>query len=184
MNIDRNTILNIAGESSDMNEYILSLYNMPVQIGAKNIWEIGSGRSTLALVAAANKTGGHITSVDIGGWDTLNRWQNGESILKQEPNFTMITGSSLDVELPKEPIDFFFLDSGHTYQLTLDELNRWCPLVRKRGIIAMHDMAHEAGEQMQCRQAFNDWYKLHEEEYIVVHLLDTKITGMSIMVKI
>lgn len=183
--IDRNFVLNLYQKSGDINEYVMSLYNMPAQIGAKNIWEIGSGVSTFALVAAANKTGGHVTSIDLGGWNTLDRVSNGEEIMKNESNFTMVTGDSLTVPQDrKNKIDFLFLDSGHTYQLTLDELNRWYPLVRKRGIIALHDTAHEAGEQLQCRQAFNEWYKLHEDEYTVVHLLDSKIIGFSVMIKI
>ena len=63
--IDRNFILNMAQQSNDINEYLMSLYNIPVQMNAKTIIEIGAGRSTFALVAAANKTEGTVTSIDI-----------------------------------------------------------------------------------------------------------------------
>lgn len=182
--IDRGTILNMAFVSGDINEYLLSLYNIPVQMNAQTILEIGSGVSTFALVAAANKTGGHITSIDIAGAETLNRTPNGEDILKGEPNFTMVQGSSLEVPWDKE-IDFFFLDSEHTYQLTKDEMHRWFPLVRKGGVIMMHDTAHEAGQQMQCRQALNEFLESEEGKgYRAVFLLDTKIIGMGIIVKL
>ncbi len=181
--IDRNFILNVCQKSSDMNEYLMSIYNIPVQIYAHNIVEIGSGVSTFALVAAANKIGGSVTSIDIGGWDTLNRIETGDRIMRDEPNFTMVEGSSLEVPLI-ENIDFFLLDSEHTYDLTMNEMNRWFGSVRKRGIIFMHDTAHESGQAMQCRQALNDYLKIHRDEYIDIHLLDTKIIGASILVKI
>lgn len=185
MSIDRNFVLNLAHESSDTNEYILSLYNIPKQMKAKTIVEIGAGRSTFALVAAAFETDGHVTSIDIGGEGTLDRVQWGKETMKKESDgrFTMLMQSSLDVEWDK-PIDFLFLDSEHTFDLTKAEMEKWFPKVRKGGVIMMHDTAAEGGQQVQCRQAFEEWYKKHKKEYTVVHLLDTKIIGMSILVKI
>lgn len=183
--IDRNFCLNLAQKSSDINEYIMSLYNMPVQMNAKTIVEIGSGVSTFALVAAANKTGGHVISIDIGGWDTLNRLENGEETMKKEENFTMITGSSMDIEWDtNKQIDFFFLDSEHTYELTMNEMNKWFGYVRHGGIIVMHDTAHENGQQVECRKALNEFLDGKDALYRVIHLLDSKIIGMSVLVKI
>lgn len=185
--IDRNFILNLAHVDGDINEYLMSLYNIPVQMGAKNIVEIGSGVSSFALIAAANKNEGHLTSIDIGGWDTLNRTQEGKALMEGEKRFTMVTGNSLDVPLITD-IDFLFLDSEHTFNLTLNEMKRWFPQVRKGGIIAMHDTAHESGQQMQCRQALNEFLydsiDLNRSYYYPIHLLDTKIIGMTILVKV
>lgn len=183
--LDRNFVLNIAHTNSDINEYIMTLYNIPVQMNAKTIVEIGAGRSTFALVAAANKTGGHVTSIDIGGKDTLRRQEGGPELMESEPNFTMITGSSLDVPWDwKNEIDFLFLDSEHTYDLTKAEMERWFPYVKHGGIIAMHDTAHESGQQVECRVALDEFLSDPTKPYRAIHLLDTKIIGMSILVKL
>lgn len=179
--IDRNIILNLAQVSSDTNEHLMTLYNIPVQMKAQTIVEIGAGTSTFALVAAANKTGGHVTSIDIAGEDTLNRTLNGKYLMQNEEKLTFISEDSLQTPIINN-IDFLFLDSGHTYDLTIAELNRWFPHIREGGIIAMHDTAHEAGEQVQCRKALNDFFK--DKKCCITHLLDTKIIGMSIIHRI
>lgn len=181
--IDRNFVLNQANKSGDINEYVMSLYNIPVQANAKTIVEIGSGVSTFALIAAANKTGGHVTSIDIGGLDTLRRQDNGLETIKDEPNFTMLTGSSLEVSWEK-PIDFFFLDSEHTLELSRKEIARWFPKVIAGGIIMLHDTGHESEDKKGARIALDEYLALHPDEYTVIHLMDTKIIGMSVLVKL
>ena len=157
--IDRNFVLNLAHEDSDTNEYIMSLYNVPKQIGAKTIVEIGAGRSTFALVAAANETGGYVTSIDIGGRDTLNRVNNGARLMESEKRFTMITGSSLDQPENSFPdnIDFFFWDSEHTLDLSRNEIARWFPIVRKGGVIMVHDVCHESPDKQGARTALDEF---------------------------
>lgn len=184
--IDRNFILNLAHEDTDTSEYILSLYNVPKMMGAKTIVEIGAGRSTFALVAAANETKGQVMSIDIGGWDTLNRVTGGQLIMEDEKRFTMITGNSL--EEPRilfSVIDFLFWDSEHTYDLSVKEIAKWFPEVRKGGIIMAHDMCHESKDKQGARQALDEFLASKEgKNYHAIFLLDTKIIGMAVIYKL
>lgn len=182
--IDRNTVLNLCQVSSDINEYLMTLYNIPVQIHAKTIVEIGMGVSTFALVAAANETGGTVYGIDICGTDALNRVPDGESIMKKESNFIGISGNSLHVPW-EDQIDFLFLDSEHTYDLTKGEISRWFPYVRHDGIIAMHDTGHQSKEKQGAVRALQEFLNTENgHEYKAIHLLDTKLIGMSILMKL
>lgn len=183
--IDRTFVLNLCQISSDINEYLMSLYNVPVQNNSKNIVEIGTGVSTFALVAAANKIDGKVTTIDTCGGDALNRVQDGEALMKEESRLTIIKGDSRDVvKTWKDSIDFLFLDSEHTYELTLAEILLWFPYMKSRGVVMMHDTGAESGQQMQCRQALEEWYKAHKHQFVMVHLMDTKIIGLSILIKL
>ncbi len=183
--IDRNFVINMAQESSDINEYLMSLYNVPVQMNAKTIVEIGAGRSTFALVAAANKIGGHVYSIDIGGWDTLNRQVNGVEIMQQEPNFTMIANNSLnEADNWHTDIDFLFWDSEHTYDLSVREIDAWFPFVKSGGIIMAHDMCHESEDKQGARKALDKFLRTQAgKDYKAIFLNDTKIIGMGVIWK-
>lgn len=186
MNIlDRNYINNLAQYQTDINQYILSLYNIPVQINAQTIVELGSGQSTFAFLAAANKTNGQLYSFDIGPFPAtpLRGFPTGESILTEASRLHYTQISDLEAEKTwNKPIDVLFLDTSHTYQHTKQELLVWPRHLRRNGIFIMHDTAHEAGDIMGCRQALNEW--LDSEKYTCVHLLDTLIIGLSVMVKL
>lgn len=184
--IDRNFILNLAQEDTDTSQYLMSLYNIPIQMGAKTIVEIGAGRSTFALVAAANRIGesSNVTSIDLGGRDTLNRVTGGEELMKKEGRLFLFQESSLTVRWGT-PIDFLFLDSEHTYDLTVAEIDKWFPLVRRGGVIMCHDTGHEGEDKQGAVQALKEFMESKEgKKYRRVDLMDTKIIGMSILIKI
>lgn len=183
--IDRNFVLNLAHQDSDTSEYLMSLYNIPKQMKAKTIVEIGAGRSSFALVAAANETDGYVTSIDVGGAITLNRVDNGQELMKNEKRLIMIEDNSLKVKWPPNvPIDFLFWDSEHTPDLSRREIIKWFPLVRSGGIIMAHDTGHEDPDKQGARMALDKYLKTNPRHYTVVHLLDTKIIGMSILVRL
>lgn len=183
--IDRNYIANLAQSDTDINVYLMSLYNIPVQINAQTIVELGAGQSTFALTAAANMTKGQFYSFDMGPapqtW--CRGFPTGIGILENEERFHFTQISDIDAEKSwSKPIDFLFLDTSHTYQHTRQELEVWPRHVRQGGIFVMHDTAHEAGDGMGCRKALNEW--IDSSKYTIVHLLDPKIIGLSIMVKL
>lgn len=183
--LDFNYALQLAGRNTDMNEYILSLYNIVVQRNYKVVVELGAGQSTYALTAAVNATKGQFYSVDVTSVAPLRGFEQGEGVLEKEPRYHQIVLDDMDlVKKWDKEIDFLFIDSSHLYKHTLDELNSWPKFVKKGGIIMMHDTAHQSGIQMECRQALNEWLKTNGDDYGVVHLLDTKIAGMSILLKL
>ena len=116
-------------------------------------------------------------------------YPEGEGILEQEPKCHFLQGDTRDVEKKWQipwigEVDFMLHDTSHRYEETKAELEIYPKLIRKRGIYTMHDTGHEAGDGMGCRQALNEWYEKNKEEWTIVHLLDTKIIGMSVLCKI
>ena len=105
--IDRNYVINLANRNTDINEYLMSIYNIPVQINAQTIVELGAGQSTYALTAVANKTGGEFYSIDLGEDSHLRLFPEGKGVLEQEPRYHFINKKALEaVKTWSFPIDF------------------------------------------------------------------------------
>jgi predicted O-methyltransferase YrrM len=54
-------------------------------------------------------------------------------------NIGLIQADDLKVEWDK-PIDHLFMDTSHTYDQTIKELQKYEPYARRRGVIMMHDI--------------------------------------------
>lgn len=183
MSVDRNTVLNLAYISTDINEYLMTLYNLVVQGDYKEVVELGCGYSTVALLAGVNKTGGQLYSCDMSR-DSLNRSGLLDQI-REDPRLHYVEMDDMEfVKMWGKPIDFLFHDTSHTYEHTKAELLAWTPFVRRGGMIFAHDMAHETGIGMGCRKAYDEFMKEHTGEYVTIQLLDTKIIGSSVSFKL
>lgn len=145
---------------TDTKEHLMTLYSLAVVSRAKVLLEIGSGQSTFALTAAANENEGQFYSIELTPNESnLRLFPEGEGILAKEPRYHSIKGHSLEVEWNK-PVDFFFLDSGHTYDLTLAELKKYTPWVKVGGWIVCHDTGEFNNESFaDCRRAMVDFLK-------------------------
>lgn len=162
--------------NTDISDHLLVLYSLVVGSEAKTILEIGVGQSTYILTAAANKSEGQLYSIDLKWGAHLRLFPEGDGVLEKEPRHHFIESNSLDVKWDK-PIDFFFLDSGHTYDLTLAELKKYMPYVRKGGFVGVHDTREE---WVDCRRALFDFIKdkpLERKEF-------TNQNGFTILRKI
>ena len=184
--LDFNYVLQLAGRDTDINEYLLSLYNIPVQRNDQVVVELGAGQSTYALTAAVNKTGGHLYSNDISSGAVLRGFPEGKGVLDDEPNITRIILDDLDlVKKWDKEIDFLFIDTTHTLENTRLELASWPKFVKSGGVIAMHDTMHKDHVQKGCRQALDEFMDSEVgKNYRVIHLLDQKHAGMGILFKL
>lgn len=99
-----------------------------------NVLELGvrKGVSTSALLVGVEENGGHVWSVDID--------PTCEENFKGHPHWTFICGDSLILS-PLEPpsLDLLFVDTLHTKDHVLKELEKWGPLVKPGGVILVHD---------------------------------------------
>lgn len=151
--IDLKYVWDLTLRDTDISEHLMTLYSLAIMSKAKTILEIGAGQSTFALTAAANENEGEFYSIDLGPDAHLRLFPEGEGVLEKEPRYHPIAGNSMDIEWDK-PVDFFFLDSGHTYQLTLDELRKYTPFVKSGGWIICHDTGEFYNEAFaDCRRA-------------------------------
>lgn len=119
-------------QPSDIFEHLPVLFCTVIEQNAQAVVELGvrSGNSTAALLAAVERTGGHLWSVDIG----LPQWP---TEFYQSEHSTLIVGDDMAVagELPDQ-IDVLFIDTSHHYEHTLAELRLYGP---RATTILLHD---------------------------------------------
>jgi len=115
------------------------LYNFVVSRNCKTLLELGvrSGVSTRAFLLGCKVTGGHLWSVDISEIRVPNIHFGDDWGLSEFWTFTQHM-NDLDYEWDK-PLDLLFIDTSHTYEQTLAELNKFTPYVKRNGIVLLHD---------------------------------------------
>ncbi|MPY82960.1 MAG: class I SAM-dependent methyltransferase [Actinophytocola sp.] len=128
--------------------------------------EIGSycGKSTVFLAAAAAETGGTVVTVDHHrgseehqpGWeyhdpglvdahtgrlDTLGMFRRTIADAGLEEQVVAVVGrSSVVAAFWRTPLDFVFIDGGHTEEAARGDYEGWAPWVKDGGVLAIHDV--------------------------------------------
>jgi predicted O-methyltransferase YrrM len=123
---------------TDINEHLVTLYMLTKQMKLLNVLELGvrTGESTIVFLWAAKENGGTVTSIDI--MDCPEAISKVDSLgLSKWWRFTK--GDDLEVEW-NQSIDHLFIDTSHTYDHTLKELQKFEPWVNAGGIITLHDI--------------------------------------------
>ena len=170
--MDRAYVVEAAKITSNIQDHLLTLYDLAVEVNAQVAVELGAGWSTYAITAAVNATEGQLYSIDIAG--------GGQP---KGPRHHPIRGDDLEVvKTWEQPIDFLFIDTLHTYPQTKAELETWLPFVRKGGIIAMHDTDGPLGAFPGCRIALDEFLAKHRGEYSAVHY--PHCNGLSVLRKL
>jgi len=126
--------------TGDSDGHLLTLFSLGVSSKAKTILELGvrGGATTLPLLAAAHKNGGHLYSVDIEAAD----FEVPESL---QSSWTFTKTDSIDYLRnwnPEVKIDFAYLDDWHAYDHVKQELELLDPLVGPSSIILAHDLMY------------------------------------------
>lgn len=154
--------------------YVQALYDKARETKAETIVELGvmMGQSTRALLKAAIENSGHLYSVEPNRetllWvrDALRAGGSDTSFL------TTFWGNDLDIAKAwaggrpfLKAIDFLFIDTLHTYEQTLNELESYLPLMDQKGIIVLHDtyMDDKEPDRYPVKRAVDDWIKRHGE---------------------
>jgi len=137
----RSAYLDRLARWSDIQEYMPFLYAQAAARPRCRILELGArrGNSTLAFLAGALESGGHVHSCDI---DNVLRYQDGIGPWGALPSWTFTCGDDMDphvqAALPPE-VDVLLVDSSHEYGHTLAELRAYMPRVAPGGIALFHD---------------------------------------------
>jgi cephalosporin hydroxylase len=129
---------------SDIQEYLPFLREQAASRPGCTVLELGTrrGNSTLAFLAGAAESGGHVWSCDIGPVDQdpegMRPWRN-------VPQWTFTHGDDMDPAvqalLPAR-CDVLFIDTSHEYAHTLAELRAYMPRVSPWGGIALFHDTH------------------------------------------
>ena len=138
----RDGYLDRLSKQSDVQEYMPFFCETARSYGKTRILELGTraGYSTLAFLAGAEETGGHVWSVDL---DPVTDNPRGMLPWRNIPGWTFIRGDDMDPgihgQLPGE-VDVLFIDTSHEYRHTLDELHAYMPRVVRGGVALLHDV--------------------------------------------
>lgn len=145
--------------SSDISEHLPTLYALVVACQAKNVIElgVGGGNSTVAFLAALERTGGKLWSVDIEA-KIINDMRK----LLGDVYWATVVGDDLNSDviswLP-HGVDIVFIDTTHEFEHTWRELGVYSMLVRRGGYILMHDTVTDVG----VKRAVADWLETHKD---------------------
>jgi predicted O-methyltransferase YrrM len=130
-------------ENSDIRDFLPFLYE---QAKGKQVIELGvrGGNSTAALLAAVERDGGHVWSVDIAAPHVPDEWLD-------SPLWDFVGGDDLEVveELP-DGVDVVFIDTSHTFQQTWSELDLYAPKLLPGGVFLLHDTELEHPDASPC----------------------------------
>ncbi|QDI88789.1 class I SAM-dependent methyltransferase [Candidatus Nitrosopumilus sp. SW] len=138
---------------SDTWQHLPTLYLLCTLKKPKVVLELGcrTGNTTLPLLYAASQYGGHVHSIDIETWPELKYFLENNKELKKF--WTFIESDDISLEW-KQNIDFLYIDTSHTYEHTLNELEKYEPLVNSGGTIVFHDIFEE-----DVSKAISDYFK-------------------------
>lgn len=133
---------------SEMSAHMASLFTLAKFAGAGKVVECGVGRgwSTLSLLLGVSEHNGALTSYDREVSTKAAALENFKKVgidvegplLKR---WTHIAKLSFDAaaDYADGSVSLLFIDTSHTEENTLQELNLWLPKMRPDGIICGHD---------------------------------------------
>lgn len=143
--------------------YVLPLIYTDVRMYAcnvdmDNVVELGTrgGESTVALYSAVLEANERLnqncklTSIDID--PNCCRVEDRLANIGTTEHWRFICDDSVKVDW-HQPVDFLLIDSSHTYEQTLLELNRWSRWIKVGGTIWLHDVKSTA----EVPQAIKEW---------------------------
>jgi predicted O-methyltransferase YrrM len=126
-------------EHDAISKHLLTIYSIVVGLHAQRAVEIGVGGTTRTIRAALARTGGELYSCDVD----RPRW---ESIAREnrDPRFHLcLENSRRFIASLRGPFDFVLHDGAHDLRQVAWDLEHLWPLVRRFGIICLHDTQHD-----------------------------------------
>lgn len=146
---------------SDTWQHMPTLYLLCLLKKPKTILELGcrTGNTALPLLYAAHQYGGHVYSVDIETWPEIKNFL--VDVKELSDSWTFIESDDLKLEW-NQPISFLYIDTSHTYEQTLKELQKYEPFLQSGGIITLHDICDN-----EVSRAISDYFKSRKDiQYI------------------
>ncbi len=162
----RDAYLDRLSRWSDIQEYLPLLHEQARSRPGVRVLELGArrGNSTLAFLAGAAESGGHVWSCDI---EDVRRYPDGIGPFGRSPQWTFTCGDDLDpavqARLPAK-VDVLFVDTSHEYAATVAECRAYVPRVAPDGVALFHDTNLAGwpgyewdGDVPPVRHALNDY---------------------------
>lgn len=150
---------------------IAELLKLVQEMRPETVLEIGTASGgTLFLFSRAASENALILSIDLPGgihgggcpwWKTIlfRSFASGKQKIEllRADSHSEDTVNSLKKLLDGKNIDFLFIDGDHTYEGVRRDFENYSPLVRKGGMIALHDIASDhAGHGCKAHKYWNE----------------------------
>jgi cephalosporin hydroxylase len=118
--------------------------------------------------------------------EVLEKWN---SWVTPDKTFHAFIGQSDNPEIIQgvkdelSPLDFIFIDGGHTYDIVKADFDNYGPLVRKGGIIALHDITMEMSFREPEKPGVKKlWTEIKQAGYITRELrIDRNTCGIGVV---
>lgn len=144
--------------------------------------EIGTAHGgTLLFLTRLASPQATIASVDLpggrfgGGYGPRQRWFY-QRFARREQELHLLQGDSHSPEMLSrvkaafqgEPLDYLFIDGDHTYDGVKQDFELYSPLVRKGGVIALHDVAeHPPSKGCEVSKFWNETKRHYKHSEII-----------------
>ena len=170
---------------------IEKLYKAVCDLQPESILEIGTARGgTLYLWAQAATDDATIVSVDLPGGKFGGAYPSAripfyQSFVKNNQRLHLIRSDSHSTEtlnmvkkcFSDQLIDFAFIDGDHTYEGVKSDFSLYAPLVRKGGIVALHDILQRT--DLPDIQVSRFWNEI-KNQYNSIEIIGPKDSGRKI----
>jgi len=126
--------------TTDINQHLVTLSMLVIEFGLRQIVELGTrdGASTLALLEAASRIGGHVMSIDIEPCEVAKR-KVAEAGFASLWEFLQADDLKVKaLQIPQE-IDLLFIDTNHIYTQAIAELRKYGAHLKSGSWVALHD---------------------------------------------
>lgn len=138
------------------------MFVLPIALRAKIVVETGlaQGESTIIFLKALKLIGGHLFTYDIVDSPTA-REKIAREGLDEYWTFRQMDSVQGAKLWNDGLIDLLYLDSDHSKQHVLNELNAWHKHLKDTAIILIHDTNHPPPHPASCQglQAAGEWIK-------------------------
>lgn len=130
MEVKNQFLENLLKIKSDISEHLELFYDTCIEKNAQMVVELGVrlGNSTRVFMEACKITGGKLISVDKDDCSWISGLEDWIFIQADSTKIRICT-----------PIDILLIDSSHDYNSTTIELKNLLPMIKKDGVVFMHD---------------------------------------------
>ena len=119
--------------------YQLTLYTLALGLNAQLIYEWGVGYSTLALLRAAERTGGQVISCDTNE-ERVNIVYDNIKMAQARGRWLFFPVSSEEMhQRLRAQADLIFIDGTHSFSCVLWEVENYWSLLKEDGLMVLHD---------------------------------------------
>ncbi len=134
-------ILQLSSSPTDISDHLSVLYAETLCADPKLIVELGvrGGMSTFALESAARERQSFLLSVDIDDCAKVSDYEKWAFVKEDDVAFADRFPAWCETHKLNPKINVLFIDTSHLYKHTVQEIEKWFPLVAENGIVFFHD---------------------------------------------